>query len=73
LYPAIRAAKVLGKQEKLYIVSVLSKVAEEVPVAGPLAFHVLEFEDHVPLPEECKSPLSKRIWEINRNYLGDEL
>jgi hypothetical protein len=70
LYPAMRASKVVGREEKVYIMSMLNKVADEVPVARALAMHILEFEHEVP-NEKCQSPLSKKIWEIGANNFGD--
>jgi hypothetical protein len=69
LYPSMRASKVLGREEKLYIVRMLNKVAHEVPVARPLAMHIMEFEHEIP-SENCRSVLSKQIWEINATNLG---
>jgi len=71
LYPAIRAAKVLDRQDKLYIVSMLNRVAPDVPVAGPLAMHILEFENDFPQLEHCQSPFAKKIWDMNGDYVGN--
>jgi hypothetical protein len=71
LYPAMRAAKVLSREEKLYIVSMFHKIASEVPVAEGLADHVLEFETELPTPEQCRPRPS--LWDIDGGYVGDEL
>ena len=60
LYPAMRAAKVLSPEEKLYIVSMLNRISMEVPVASLLANHVLEFEVS-PTDEQCR-PVG--VWDI---------
>jgi len=44
LYPAMRAAKVLGRPDRAYVVNMLNKIAEDVPVASSLADHLLELE-----------------------------
>jgi hypothetical protein len=72
LYPAMRAAKVLSREDKLFIVSMLHKIAFDVPVAVQLAEHVLEFEFEPPTIEQCRTPLPK-IWDIQGNYVGDEI
>jgi len=61
LYPAMRAAKVLSREEKLYIVSMLNKISWEVPVATLLAKHVLEFEFNPPTDEQCRPA---DVWDI---------
>lgn len=70
LFPAMKAAKVLPRQDKLYIVSMLNKIALEVPVAARLAEHVLEFEMKVPTPEQCRLPPS--LWDIQGDYVGND-
>jgi hypothetical protein len=76
LYPAMRAAKVLGTPEKQYIISILRKLSAEVPVAFPLAAHVMEFEMTSPTDEMCKAPLAKvwgPYWDIKGNFLGTRM
>jgi hypothetical protein len=73
LYPAMRAAKVLDREEKLYIVSILQQISVEVPVAAPLAAHILEFEFVPPTYEQCKIPLAKvwgEGWDTRGNFIG---
>lgn len=41
LYPARQAAKVLGRQHRKFIAQVLSRVAEEIPVAGYFAKNLI--------------------------------
>lgn len=55
LYPAMRAAKVLSREDKLYIASMLHKIAFDVPVATHLAEHVLEFEFEPPTITLCRA------------------
>ena len=62
LYPAMRATKVLGREEKLYIVSVLNKISADVPVATVLAQHVLQFEFNTPTGDQCTAP--SELWDI---------
>jgi hypothetical protein len=63
LYPAMRAAKVVSREEKLYIVSMLNKISAEVPVAAALASLVLELEFNPPTEDQCnKGPSS--VWDI---------
>jgi len=38
------AVRILGTEEKMYVVTVLNRVAQEVPVAGHLAAYILECE-----------------------------
>jgi hypothetical protein len=66
LYPAVRAAKVMSREDKLFIVSMLRKVAFEVPVAAHLAEHVLEFEYELPTLEQCRFSFAK-VWDIQEN------
>ena len=76
LYPAMRAAKVLGTAEKRYIISILQKISNEVPVAAPLAAHVMEFEMAPPTDEMCNAPLAKvwgQYWDIKGNFLGSKV
>jgi len=61
LYPAMRAAKVLPKDEKLYIVSMLKKISWEVPVAALLANHVLDIEFNPPTDDQCRL---EGLWDI---------
>jgi hypothetical protein len=68
LYPAMRAAKVLSREDKLYIVSMFHEIASEVPVADNLADYVLEFEMYVPSPQECRPPAN--VWDIQESYIG---
>ena len=68
LYPAMRASKVLSREEKLYIISMLNKLSREVPVAALLAAHVLGYEMHPPTEEQCKNPSG--VWDI-KVYEGD--
>lgn len=73
LYPAVRAAKVLSREEKLYIVSVLNEMSIDVPVAGPLANHILEFEMDFPTREQCQTPLAQIYgdnWDIKGTFIG---
>jgi hypothetical protein len=73
LYPAMRAAKVLSRADKLYIISMLNKVAYEVPVASLLAAHVMEFEMEPPSLEMCKAPLTNIYgdnWDTKGNFIG---
>ena len=72
LFPAMRAAKVMSREDKLFIVSILHKIAFDVPVAAQLAEHVLEFEFEPPTPEQCRVPLAK-VWDIKGNYVGTEI
>jgi len=72
LYPAMRAAKIMSREDKLFIVSMLRKVAFDVPVAAKLAEHVLEFEFKPPTPEQCRTQLAK-VWDIQGNYVGNEI
>ena len=44
LYPARQAAKALGRQHRKYIIHVLVRVAEEIPIAGYFA-NILMAED----------------------------
>ena len=63
LYPAIRAAKVLSRKDKLFIVSILHKIAFDVPMAARLAEQVLEFEFEPPTIMQCRaaeSPFENR-------------
>lgn len=62
LYPAMRAAKVLSKVEKDYIVLTLNRMASEVPVTVLLASHVLGFGDKIPTLGQCKLPME--FWDI---------
>lgn len=76
LYPVMRAAKVLDREEKLYIVSILLKISDEVPVAAPLAGHVLEFEHEAPTYEQCRVPLAKvwgEGWDTKGNFIGNSM
>lgn len=66
LYPAMRAAKVMSREDKLFIVSMLHKIAFDVPVAAYLAEHVLEFEFEPPTLEQCRAPMAK-VWDIQGN------
>jgi hypothetical protein len=59
LYPAVRASKVLGREETLYIISVLNEIALDVPAAKPLAKHMTEFELDLPQKTELKSPFAQ--------------
>lgn len=58
----MRATKVLGREEKLYIVSMLNKIAADVPVASLLAKHVLQFEFDTPTGDQCRAPSD--LWDI---------
>jgi len=58
----MRATKVLCREEKLYIVSMLNKISAEVPVAALLAKHVLEFEFNTPTDDQCRAPAE--LWDI---------
>ena len=69
LYPAMKAAKVLTRRETLYIVSVLNEISDEVPVAGPLAAHILECETEPPAREQCPTPLAQ-IYGDNWDIMG---
>ena len=72
LYPAMRAAKVLSTPEKRYVISTLQKISTEVPVAGGLAAHIMEFEMGPPTEEMCSAPLGKiwgPYWDIKGNFL----
>ena len=62
LYPAMRATKVLSREERLYVVSMLTKISVDVPVASLLASHVLEFGLNPPTEEQCKNPSG--VWDI---------
>jgi hypothetical protein len=76
LYPAMRAAKVLGTAEKRYLISTLQKISREVPVAAPLAAHIMEFELGPPTDEMCNAPLAKvwgPYWDIKGNFLGSRV
>jgi hypothetical protein len=53
LYPAMKASKVLAREDKLYIISVLNRLSGEVPVASSLAAHVREYEMVVPTFGHC--------------------
>ena len=66
LYPAMRAAKVMSREDKLFIVSMLQQIAFDVPVAAHLAEHVLEFEFEPPTLEQCRTPFAK-VWDIQGN------
>lgn len=58
----MRATKVLGREEKLYIVSMLNKISRDVPVASLLAQHVLQFEFNIPTGDQCRGPPD--LWDI---------
>lgn len=73
LYPVMRAAKVLDREEKLYLISVLLKLAAEVPVAAPLAAHIMEFEYEPPTYEQCRVPLANvwgEGWDTKGHFIG---
>jgi hypothetical protein len=72
LYPAMRAAKVTTTQNKQYIMSMLRKVALEVPVADLLAEHIKEFERHLPTEEQCREVqyLYGENWDVSGNFIG---
>jgi hypothetical protein len=67
----MRAAKVMSREDKLFIVSMLHKIAFDVPVAAQLAETVLGFEFEPPTPERCRVPLAK-VWDI-KGYVGNEI
>lgn len=67
LYPAMRAAKVMSRADKVYIMTVLRKIAYDVPVASALADHILDFEFEPPTPEQCKRQMTK-VWDIQDGY-----
>jgi len=78
LYPAMRAAKVLGGQERTYVINMLNKIAADVPVASALADHLLELEMLGDDPTQwlCKPPGVSVIfgenWAIlNRSSKGN--
>ena len=72
LYPAVRAAKILSGKETEYVISVLEEMADDVPVAGPLAKHIMECELDPPAQPECKSPLMQIYgdsWDIQDSFM----
>lgn len=54
LYPSMGAVRVLGMEEKMYIITVLNNISSEVPVAEQLAKYILEFELN-PADQKCFS------------------
>jgi hypothetical protein len=67
LFPVMRAAKVMSRADKVYIMAMLRKLAYDVPVASALADHILDFEFEPPTPEQCKRQLT-RVWDIRDGY-----
>jgi hypothetical protein len=45
IFPARQASYVVGRQERRYIVSILMKVADEIPIAGAVGATIQSFDN----------------------------
>jgi hypothetical protein len=71
LYPTMGAVRAVGKEEKMYIASVLNKVANEIPVARLLAEFITEFGLEEPAFTNCDVPAHERIYGEDAGATGD--
>jgi hypothetical protein len=72
LYPAMRAAKVMPLAAKKYIMSMLRKMAYDVPVASALADHIQDFEMEMLTPQQCQHHMT-RVWDIQEGFERSEV
>jgi hypothetical protein len=62
LYPAMVAVRSLGIEDREYVVTVLKKVALDVPVAGHLAEYIIETGLGNQLPVRACSPPHETVY-----------